>query len=580
MLKLRPSEYVRLLRAGLAGVVRLHPVEFVLILFVSLGLVLQREFFEDTWATAGPRLAAAAWYALLVFAAGLAAGRGPWRRLYYVAWAPLVPLVVWTGLPEWLESVQFGLTTLVLTPLAVLLCRAARDNRRFVADTIIYLRSAVLAIFFSNVALALFQAILWSTAYIFGFSDMEWVSRLAVDTAILSETLAVPLLFLVFFDRWAGSECRSERLQTVLVDYLLTPALVVYAAILYLYAAKILLTWSLPRGGVAWMVFLFGIMTLAVKALREIMDKRTAEWFYGRFPLVMLPATVLFWAGVARRIGEYGLTTMRVYLLVCGAVMTLAVVLFAARRTGRYLYVVAAAFVLFAALAYVPRLDPERTALDSQLRRAQRIARALDRLDAEGRLVLAPVPPSDSLRKEEYRRLYASLEYLWLSRRDTLYMRQLGIERPQQLAELIPGSFSDYVRFGIEAEDTVVIEDTRTVYCYWPHGAVVGLDPSFGRVLFPDSQGSCLVDDSLRIAAAPDVDIRIAAADLLERQRRQLGIDAWSHLSQSEAHLAGLLDYRDPEGRYRILFSNIDLRGCDASGWLVSYAAVEAVFLP
>lgn len=580
-MKLNLSRYVRALRAGLADVVRLHPVELALILVAGLGLVVLHELSDNEWDRFGPRLLTALWYALPLFAFGLLAGRGPWRRIYYVAWAPLVPLVVWSGLPEWLESVQFGLTAMVLTPLAVLLCRAAADNRRFVSDAMVYLRAAVLAGLFSNVALGLFQAILWSAAYIFGFSGAKWVGHLSVDSLILAETVGVPLLFLMMYDRWAGGACRAARAAEVLITYIVTPALVAYAALLYLYAAKILFTWSLPRGGVAWMVFVFGLMTLAVKALRETLDKRTAEWFYGRFSLVMLPATVLFWAGVARRVGEYGLTTMRIYLLVCGAVMTLAVVLFFARRTGRYLYVGAAAFVLFAALAYVPQLDPERAALDSQLRRAQRIARSLDRLDDAGHLRLDPVPLADSVRRKEYRRLYSSLEYLWFSRRDTVYMRQLGIEKPQQLLDQIPAELSYYVRFGIDdAARTVEIDGSNSGCYYLPRGKAVPLESApYRRVVFPEG-GGWLQNDTISISARPDIEIRIASSDLLDRQLRQTGIASWGAMTKSDEHLMGLLDYRDPEGRYRILFSNIDLRGSDSLGWHVSFAAVEAVFLP
>jgi len=75
---------------------------------------------------------------------------------------------------------------------------------------------------------------------------------------------------------------------------------------------------------------------------------------------VSLPVLTLFWIGVVRRTNEYGLTEPRVYLVVCGGLMTLCVLLFLSQRTGRYLWVCLAAWVSFAALAYVPFLEPER----------------------------------------------------------------------------------------------------------------------------------------------------------------------------------------------------------------------------
>lgn len=102
-----------------------------------------------------------------------------------------------------------------------------------------------------------------------------------------------------------------------------------------------------------------------------------------------LPVLTLFWIGVVRRTNEYGLTEPRVYLVVCGGLMTLCVLLFLSQRTGRYLWVCLAAWVSFAALAYVPFLEPERIAVQSQTQRAERVAERLGRLGGDGRLLLS-----------------------------------------------------------------------------------------------------------------------------------------------------------------------------------------------
>lgn len=119
-------------------------------------------------------------------------------------------------------------------------------------------------------------------------------------------------------DRWQGAELRGNRILEVLLNYIVTPALLIYTAILYLYMAKILFTWSLPEGGVAYLVFGFTITALAVKAVDQLLGKLIYNWFFDRFSLVSLPMLVLFWIGVMRRTNEYGLTEPRVYLLVCG----------------------------------------------------------------------------------------------------------------------------------------------------------------------------------------------------------------------------------------------------------------------
>lgn len=574
-MKLRISEYLRELREGLAATQRLHPVEVALALVGSVLVIMAVEY---EWANSYVlRLTLLPIFFAVALIVNLLAGQGPWRRVYRVSWVPLVPLALWPGVTEWICSVSCGLTLGAVLPLGLLLARRAADNRRFTADALVYLRAAVLAAVLANIALGLFEAIIWSTAYIFVFTGAAWLEVVARDAALLTQTLCVPLLFLVMVDRWQRSEVRGGRVLEVLLHWIVTPALVVYTAILYLYMAKILFTWSLPRGGVAYMVFGFTLLALLVGALRPLLDRRRYDWFFDRLSWIALPPAVLFWAGVARRVAEYGLTEARIYLIVCGAVMTLALLLFLSRRTGRYLYLCGAAFLLFAAVAYVPQLDPERAALDSQLRRAQRIARSLDLLDGRERLRLDAVPLSDTVRYEEYRNLYQSLQYLWYSRLDTLYLPQLGLNNPDDFLGILPADFAQSIRYG-RAVDTAVVDDSHTVYCYLPRDTLFATDARYGRVAFPDRNGSCLRNDTLFIRVKPDVDIRIAAADFLDQQLQRAEFDSWGAMTQSDAHRAALLDYSDEH--CRILFDNIDLRGCDSTGWHISYASVEAVFLP
>lgn len=84
------------------------------------------------------------------------------------------------------------------------MCRRAVHNERFVCDALLWLRSGVLAVFFANVALGLFGAILFSTTYIFGLEG-AWIDHVWTYALIVFETFAVPVLFLMMADRLAGS---------------------------------------------------------------------------------------------------------------------------------------------------------------------------------------------------------------------------------------------------------------------------------------------------------------------------------------------------------------------------------------
>lgn len=575
-MKLRIAEYLRLLRDGLAVALRRYPVETVISV---LGTAATIAAIEGDWRDIyAARLSLLSIFFAVALAVNLFADGGPWRRVYWVSWTPFVPLAAWSGVTEWIGTASWGLTFGAVLPLVLLLARRAADNRRFVSDALVYLRAAALALLLANIALGLFQAILWSMAYIFVFSDAAWVETVARDVSVATQTLAVPLLFLMMTDRWLRGGARGGRVLEVLLHWIVTPALVVYAAILYLYMAKILLTWSLPRGGVAYMVFGFTLLAFAVDALRPLLDRRRYDWFFDRLSRIALPPAVLFWAGVARRVGEYGLTEDRIYLIVCGAVMTLALLLFLSRRLGRYLYVAAAACALFAALAYVPQLEPGRMATEQQMGRAQRIARALGRLDDTGHLLLTPVPEADTVRREEYRRLYQAVSYLWLSREDSVRMAQLGIRNPDDFEATLPAAMENYVVYGRTADETVVETVPGSGYYYLPRDAAFATDARFGRVFFPERTGSLIYDDTLRVRIQPHFDFRIAESDFLRQQLQRAGIGSWDRMTQSEAHRRALLDYEDEH--CRILFENIDLHKCDSTGWHISYASVEAVFLP
>lgn len=336
------------LREGFVSVWRRHTLELLLLLALTVILIVCNEVDQCPNVA---RLVVLGWGAMLLLIINRLAGQTLWRRIYWVAWAPLVPLFLWPGLSDWIDTEQALITMLILTPLALLACRRAVSNERFVADALVYLRSGLLAMLFAYVGYGLFEAILWSAAYIFRFTDAPWVVHLTADLFYVVQFFAVPTLFLMMLDRWEGARFGSSRVLEVLLNWVVTPAVIIYAAILYLYLVKILFTWSLPEGGVAYLVFGFTMTVLLVKALRQQLVRRIGDWFYDRLSLLSLPIVALFWVGVARRVGEYGLTDSRIYLLVCGSVMTVCILLFLSRRTGRYLWVVLASMAAFASVA-------------------------------------------------------------------------------------------------------------------------------------------------------------------------------------------------------------------------------------
>lgn len=438
-MKINFAHYLRQLPEESMRILRLHPVEVALILIGGLGCLTAYAWDDFPFSS---QLSLVPLFGFFALAVNLLAGRGPWRKIYWVCWTPLIPLMLCPGLRDWVNGWHYLMTLFGLAPLMVLMCRRAVRNDRFVCDGLIWMRSAVLATLFVNVAFGLFCAILYSTTYIFGIEGL-WTEHLTMYVLIVSEAFAVPLLFLMMADRWRDAECRGNRIIEVLLDYIVTPALLVYTAILYLYMGKILFTWSLPRGGVAYLVFGFILLAMAVQALQFLLSKRRYDWFFGRLGLISLPTLALFWAGLAHRTGEYGLTEPRVWLVVCGGLMSLSMVLFFAQRTGRYLYISLAAFVVFGAMTFVPRLDPAVIAVHSQARRAAESAERLGMLAADGTLRLNSLTWADTAQRSDLHRLYEALDYI--DGRDSAAFARFGLSNLSQFEALVPASLRDDV---------------------------------------------------------------------------------------------------------------------------------------
>ena len=565
---------LRWLREGAVRVVRSYPVETLLALYACIRCLLT---YELDWSEEElfNRLGLVPLFFALALAVNNLAGRGPWRKVYWVVWAPIVPLTLWSGLGDWIESASFRISLGILAPLLLLLSLRAVRNDRFVNGALVWLRSGALALLFANVALGLFYAILYSATYIFGL-DGAWIEHVAVWAVTICETLAVPLLFLMMADRWRDAELRGSRILEMLLNYIVTPALLIYAAIHYLYMAKILVTWSLPEGGVAYLVFGFTLFALAVKALQFLMRKRLYDWFFDRFSLISLPTQLLFWVGAIRRTSEYGLTSPRIYLLVCGGLMTLCVVLFLFRRAGRYMYVCLTAFAVFAAFAYVPSLEPERLAVRSQVGRAVRIAESLGRLGDDGRLILTPVPPADSVYREAYHGLYESLKFV--ERRDTAVFARFGTDL-DGFAAIFPERMRSYVRWGYDYCNSYCVNNIIELEA--PVNARFEVNAEYPHY-YMNLRGwsDCSYHfggDTLRLFLGEERAVhRIPCRELLERQLKESGFEPSEGCEPTSDQLLRLLDYRDD--RCRILFENIKLERTD-SAVVIQGLSINAVLM-
>lgn len=185
--------------------------------------------------------------------------------------------------------------------------------------------------------------------------------------AVFALMVVTPVICCLLVD---SESAPKTRIVPVLVDYVLTPALVIYAAILYIYIAGIVGRWQLPDGGVAYMVGTFTALALLGAMLREAPEKWHFNWFYRYFHFIDIPPLVLLWTGVIRRVGEYGLTEARFVLIIASMLLTAFVAMLSWKRIRDFRLMTVAVPVAAVLFTWIPGISAADWGRRSQEARA------------------------------------------------------------------------------------------------------------------------------------------------------------------------------------------------------------------
>ncbi len=118
-------------------------------------------------------------------------------------------------------------------------------------------------------------------------------------------------------------EARDFQMAFVnLVKYVFIPISILYFLILYAFTAKILVNWELPQGWVSSLVIGFsvaGIFTYLINyLLPQFFESGLLRPFRRWFFYILLPMVALLFVAIFRRIGDYGFTEERYYVLLTG----------------------------------------------------------------------------------------------------------------------------------------------------------------------------------------------------------------------------------------------------------------------
>ena len=305
--------------------------------------------------------------------------RGVWGKILYgMSYFAFVPLL-FIDLSTFLWSFAHGFTWL-LAALVLIIGEHKWDNRQFANGTVEVITQVFFSFLIGGLVYVAFLAIWKSLTYIFDWrEDFEWFAYAAYFILFI----LIPLLFCSFMGGQEQKEKPLPQILGIILNFVLSPAIIIYTAILYIYFIDIIIRWNLPKGGLGYMVMAFIIVALLGLVVQEILSRRYYDWFYGHFTWISIPVLAMFWVGTVYRISLYSLTESRVYLLVAGVLMTLFVLMLLSERTRRFRNMVLIACCAIVLFTYIPGISAKKIGVYAQTARFEGLAAQLGIIDRQ-----------------------------------------------------------------------------------------------------------------------------------------------------------------------------------------------------
>jgi len=525
-----------------------HPVELIVLLYATVVVMIDTD--KGHWLMPAYYTAFAATAALC-----LSFYRSKrWAEVAYWAVLPLFGLC--TLLPEkWPSMSEYWLLTALL-PAVYLLARGVRDTKRFSARFFSMARSLVVALGVGLLAFLLLEIINYSIEQLFSTS---WNN---VERYVMSFSFIL-LAPMIFIGMESNSHFEVSRLEESLVNWVLTPALLIYNIVLYIYVAVILVNWDLPKGSVATMVSLFIGVAVAVRWLRPMLKRQPFGWYFHWFGLIAMPLVVIFWVAAGYRIVQYGLTFDRCILLAAGTLMTLFAVISLFRKENSGYWFIAVYALVGLVLAVGGPLSGRQMSLRSQTKIVLKHVEKSGLMTNDG--IIRPEVRSiaDTTYRKEHRLAYQSMKYIETEIADTTETRKrLGITSADYL-EMLSKPTARYAT-SPWMDDWMgddKIEETLVTESFW----IETDGPIEIDLNEPNEYKRIYTNIKFRngkIAIGKDI---IDADSVLATQLALIGYTLESNLDQDKlrANSDRLCTYRSPDGRFIIIFNYFYIESSD-----------------
>ena len=304
------------------------------------------------------------------------------RWAYLASFFLFLPLMM-LDLKPFLWTYGFGFTY-VLAAILLIIGYKRMDNRSFAAHALHVATQLFFGLLISGILYMAVLAITASFFYIFGIDEPQHFYEHIAQFIFF---VMAPQVCCTLVRQNEDEVAEPFKILRIILNFILSPAVIIYTVILYTYFIKIAFEWDLPKGGVAWLVMGFITVALIGRVAQSILSQRYYDWFYRWFTLIAIPPLIMYWIGSIYRIRLYSFTESRFYLMVAGVLMTLFVLMLFRKHTRRYqlmALIFGAAIILF---TYIPGISAKSIGLRSQNQRLTELISELKLADAKtGRL--------------------------------------------------------------------------------------------------------------------------------------------------------------------------------------------------
>ena len=300
------------------------------------------------------------------------------RWAYYASFFIFLPLMA-LDLKPFIATFGFAFTY-VLAAILLIIGYKRMDNRSFAAHALHVATQMFFGLLISGILNLAVIAITASFFYIFG---IEAPKHFFEHIYQFIWFVLAPQVCCTLIRQNEDEVTEPFKILRLILNFILSPAVIIYTIILYTYFIKIVLEWDLPKGGVAWMVMGFITVALVGRVAQSILSQRYYDWFYRHFTLIAIPPLIMYWIGSIYRIRLYSFTESRFYLMVAGVLMTLFVLMLFRERTRRYqlmALIFGGAIILF---TYIPGISAKSIGLACQKQRLTELIGELKLTDAK-----------------------------------------------------------------------------------------------------------------------------------------------------------------------------------------------------